>query len=300
MQLEWYAHLLLTYLLIYGTDAWYAKVLLLPWSIYSALALDSIIHNVNHWPPPPRWHIYLVWRWSAILLGMVPLSIKYQHWVHHRSYDLEEDPQNELRRICATSRLKFAFLLGRYVAREVGSSIKDLIPGIQQAGMTWRLRVTRPADYYEIIASQWLRAVLIACLLFADPYDTICFFIPVVVLVPPVVSNLMNLTDHLPAQLDHPFRQATYFHPGSSFERALCSLNHYTAATHLTHHLFPDIHFAFLHRLQSRLLPIYRRHEAPKSLIITTVLCGNPLALGCVFAGIIRHSGDFERWPSEN
>jgi hypothetical protein len=100
----------------------------------------------------------------------------------------------------------------------------------------------------------------------------------------------MNLTDHLPADLAHPFRQATYFEPASRMERLLSAVNHQTAATHLTHHLFPQVHFAHSRRLQKRLLPLYRRHRAPRSLIVNTTLLGNPLALLLVLRQVLHQA----------
>jgi fatty acid desaturase len=290
LQGEWIGIIAVTYWLIFFANAWYWKLLLVPWSIYSSLALDSIVHYINHWPTFRDQRLNHLWRISGILVFFIPLSIRYHHWAHHQAYDLNDDPQDELRRISEGGFWQKCWALCRYLGRELGSSLKDLLPWTRLPENILRLRTVRPAHYREIVRLQWARLVLLVVLLVFDPFDTICFFVPTVILIPTMASFLMNLTDHLPAQLDHPFRQATYYEPVTWLERSMSAFNHYTAATHLTHHLFPQIHFAFIRQLQRRLIPLYERHGSPQSFIITTILCGNPFSLLLTFLKIIRHS----------
>lgn len=291
MNVEWLAVIAVTYWLVFLANAWYWKLALIPWSIYSSLALDSIVHNINHWPTFRSRTMNQIWRLSGILVFLIPLSIRYHHWDHHKAYDLNDDPQDELRRIRRHGGWGAIWGLGRYLAKEIGSSLWDLMPWTRHPENIQRLRAARPAHFREIALSKWARLVLFLILLAVDPFDTLCFFTPAIILLPVLASFVMNLTDHLPAQLDHPFRQATYYEPATWLERTMSTLNHHTAATHLTHHLFPQVHFAFAPRLQRRLLPLYERHGAPRSFIINTVLCGNPISLGLTLHKIMRHVG---------
>jgi fatty acid desaturase len=74
-------------------------------------------------------------------------------------------------------------------------------------------------------------------------------------------------------------------------------VNHFTAATHLTHHLFPQVHWIHIRRLQRRLRRLYLRHEAPHSLIVNSMLLGNPLALLRVLGSLRHEPGPAGRWP---
>jgi fatty acid desaturase len=109
----------------------------------------------------------------------------------------------------------------------------------------------------------------------------------------------MNLTDHAPSDLTHPFRQATYLEPRTRMEKALSFVNHYTAATHLTHHLFPHVHWSHIRRLQRRLLRLYERWGAPRSMIVNSVLLGNPLGFVKVLRDLRRQRAVREVWPGE-
>ena len=52
LALEWLLLIAVTYLLVFGPLPWPLKlVLLIPWSLYSSLALDVAVHYFNHWPP---------------------------------------------------------------------------------------------------------------------------------------------------------------------------------------------------------------------------------------------------------
>jgi fatty acid desaturase len=116
--------------------------------------------------------------------------------------------------------------------------------------------------------------------------------------VAPLGSFIMNLTDHAPSDLTHPFRQATWLEPRTRMERLISFVNHQTAATHLTHHLFPQVHWIHMPRLQRRMRKLYTRYDAPPSMVVNTTLLGNPLALLRVLGSLKKLRPVAERWPA--
>src|SRR6202043_1555605 len=126
--------------------------------------------------------------------------------------------------------------------------------------------------------------------------ETLFLFLPATLVVALLASLLMNLTDHAPSDLRHPFRQATYLEPRTRLGRLFSWVNHFTAATHLTHHLFPQVHWIHVRRLQRRLGRLYARHEAPHSLIVNSMLLGNPFALLRVLRALRSEPGSAGRW----
>lgn len=81
-------------------------------------------------------------------------------------------------------------------------------------------------------------------------------------------------------------------------ERLISFVNHQTAATHLTHHLFPQVHWIHMPRLQRRMRKLYTRYDAPSSMVVNTTLLGNPLALLRVLGSLKRLRPVAERWPA--
>jgi fatty acid desaturase len=295
---EWVALIAATYLLVYGPLPWAAKaVLLLPWAIYSSLALDVAIHYLNHWPPFSRTWPNVVVRGLGVLLLTSPLEVRYHHWEHHRYSDPDDDPQITLARIRGGG-LRGWLALGRFLFTEVGSSAWGYLPLSSLPPYILALRQTKPAEYWEIVATRWALPVVILTLLLLRWQETLFLFLPATLVVALFASLLMNLTDHAPSDLRHPFRQATYLEPRSGLEHLFSLVNHHTAATHLTHHLFPQVHWIHVRRLQRRLLHLYARHDAPQSMIVNSMLVGNPVALLRVLAALRHEPGPAGRWPA--
>ncbi len=296
--IEWVSLVAVTYLLVFGPLPWPAKaVLLVPWAIYSSLALDVAIHYFNHWPPFSRPWANAAVRAVGILLLTSPLEVRYHHWEHHRYNDPADDPQLTLARIQGAGGWRGWLALGRYLGAEVARSAWGYLPLSPLPPYIRVLRRTKPADFWEIVATRWAVPAWIVVLLALRWRETLLLFLPATMLVALLASLLMNLTDHAPSDLTHPFRQATYLEPRTRLERLFSWVNHQTAATHLTHHLFPQVHWIHLRRLQRRLGRLYARYEAPRSLIVNSMLLGNPIALVRVVAALRHEPGPAGRWP---
>jgi fatty acid desaturase len=301
LALEWVGIIAGTYLLVYGPLPWAAKALLLvPWSIYASLALDVAIHYFNHWPPFSRPWANVALRAVGILALTSPLEVRYHHWEHHRYNDPDDDPQLTLARLQGApgaSGWRGWLALGRYLGVEVARSAWGYLPLSPLPPYIGELRRGKPADYWEIVATRWAVPIWIAVLLVFRLRETLFLFLPATMVVALLASFLMNLTDHAPSDLRHPFRQATYLEPRTRRERLFSWVNHFTAATHLTHHLFPQVHWLHVRRLQRRLCPLYARYQAPRSLIVNSMLLGNPFALLRVLGALRREPGPAGRWP---
>ncbi|HZF09610.1 MAG TPA: fatty acid desaturase [Thermoanaerobaculia bacterium] len=289
LALEWVGIIAGTYLLVYGPLPWAAKaVLLVPWSIYASLALDVAIHYFNHWPPSSRPWANVALRAVGVLALTSPLEVRYHHWEHHRYNDPDDDPQLTLAHIRSAPGWRGLLRLVRYLGLEVVRSAWGYLPLSPLPPYIAELRRAKPADYWEIVATRWAVPAWILVLLVLRWRETLFLFLPATMVVALLASFLMNLTDHAPSDLRHPFRQATYLEPRTRRERLFSWVNHFTAATHLTHHLFPQVHWLHVRRLQRRLRPLYTRYEAPHSLIVNSILLGNPVALLGVLGALRR------------
>jgi fatty acid desaturase len=296
--LEWAALIAGTCLLVYGPLPLPLKaVLLVPWAIYSSLAMDVAIHYFNHWPPFSRSWANAGVRALGILVLTSPLEVRYHHWEHHRYNDPDDDPQLTLARFQRAPGLRGWLALGRYLGTEVARSAWGYLPLSPLPPYIRVLRRTKPADYWEIVATRWAVPAWIVILLALRWRETLLLFLPATMIVSLLASFLMNLTDHAPSDLRHPFRQATYLEPRGRMRRLFSWVNHFTAATHLTHHLFPQVHWLHVRRLQRRLRPLYSRYQAPHSLIVNSMLLGNPIALLRVLRALRHEPGPAGRWP---
>jgi len=288
LAVEWFALIGVTYVLVFAPLPWALKiVLLVPWSLYSSLAIDVAIHYFNHWPLFRRegWNAFA--RALGVLVFVNPMEIRYHHWQHHRYNDPFDDPQTALREIATREGFRGWLALAGYLARETARSLKGILPWTAQEPYIRSLARTRPAHYREIVAVRWAIFGWLLVVLAVRPTQG-ALLATATLLLAPLASFVMNLTDHAPSDLAHPFRQATYLEPGSRRERFLSVVNHYTAATHLTHHLFPQVHWCHIRRLQRRMLRLYASYGAPRSLVVNSTLLGNPVGLLRVLAALKR------------
>jgi fatty acid desaturase len=283
---EWFGIIAVTYALAYGLPRGPLRLLLVPWALYAGFALDVIVHYTNHWPVFRSAWANRLWRWSGVLVFFNPLEIERVHHEHHRAYS---DPENEERPFGPEDRGKsfWACLL-----REAAESVLVLVPFRAMPACVAALAKKNPAEHREIVAMRWAFLAWAAVLTAIDPGDTLLSFLPAVVVVGSLASLIMNYTDHIPGDAHHPFRLATYLEPETRAEALFAAMNHHTAATHLTHHLFPSAHWVHLPALQRRLAPIYARQGAPRSLLVNSALAGDPVRLGRVLVGIERRRFD--------
>jgi fatty acid desaturase len=283
---EWFGLIAVTYALAYGLPSGPLQLLLVPWALYAGFALDVIVHYTNHWPVFESAWANRLWRWSGVLVFFNPLEIEHVHHEHHRAY---ADPENEERPFGPEDRGKSFW---RCLLRQLAESVLVLVPFRAMPACVAALARKRPAEHREIVAMRWAFPAWAAVLTALDPAHTLLLFLPAVVAVGSLASVIMNYTDHVPGDPRHPFRLATYLEPATRAEAFFAAMNHHTAATHLTHHLFPSAHWIHLRALQQRLAPIYARQGAPRSLLVTSALTGDPLGLARVLRGIERRRFD--------
>ncbi|MBL8899859.1 MAG: fatty acid desaturase [Planctomycetes bacterium] len=279
LALEWFALLAVSLGLIYGPLPLLAKALLLvPWALYAALAFDNITHYANHWPLFGVRALDALWRWSGVLVFYHPLEIRAIHNDHHRAYARAD---NDEKIFGARERGK-SFAL--YLVHGALGGLRSLMPWRAMDASVANLRTKRPDQHREIVLQRWTSALFFAVLAWMSPLETLALYVPAILLMGSLGSLVMNLTDHIPGDAHHPFRLATYLQPSTRAERFYDAVNHHTAATHLSHHLYPNVHWVHLPALQARLAPIYERQAAPRSLLLNSTLLGNPLA----FASVLR------------
>jgi fatty acid desaturase len=287
LAVEWLAIIAITYLLIYAVRSVPLKLaLLVPWSIYASLALDNITHYANHWPLFRGAFANALWRASGVLVFFNPREIQAIHSDHHRAYSRPDNDE----RVFGPEQRGQSF--ARYLLVETLDGLRVLVPWRAMAPPVAALAARRPAHLREIRAIRWAFLGWFGLLVVLDWRDTLFYFVPFVLLVGSFASLVMNLTDHIPGDSHHPFRFATYLAPKTRGEELFSAINHQTCATHLTHHLFPRVHWIHLRALQERLLPIYRRNGAPRSLIVNSTLAGNPLGLARVLRELSRRRFD--------
>jgi fatty acid desaturase len=284
---EWFAILAVFYGLVYGVRlTWLKAVLLVPWSLYAGFALDNITHYVNHWPVFRRPAGNALWRLSGVLVFSNPLEIRAIHGEHHRAYsraDGRERPFGEADR---------GHSFWAYLAVGALEGLVLLWPLRKMEPCVSALAVRRPAEWREIVSMRWAFLVWFLLLVALDLRDTLVFLVPSVLVIGSFASLVMNLTDHIPGDARRPFRLATYVEFSNALEELVSAVNHQTCATHLTHHLFPGVHWVHLRALQRELAPIYLRNGTPRSLMVNTTLLGNPLRLITVLRELERRRFD--------
>lgn len=264
----------LSYILIYSSIAWHLKlIILIPWSIYSALTIDNVIHYINHWNLFKKNWINYISRLIGIFSFNFILEQKYHHFEHHKYNNTLQDPLTTL----FDEQKHQTFY--EFVLKDIHYYFLDCLPLVKLPKYLIKLKKQNKSNFREIICTRWFCIVWFCILLLIDYKNTLFYYLPFIVLLPPVITFTMSLTDHVPGNPNHVFRQATYYQPKSKYESILSFLNHHSAATHLTHHLFPQVHWIFLQRLQFRILNIYEKHCAPKSIILNSFLIGNPFRL---------------------
>jgi len=304
LALEWFLLIAITYLLVYAplpmrSPLVLKLILLIPWALYSSLALDVDIHYFNHWPLFARRGMNRFVRLAGILVFASPLEISHHHWQHHRYNDPYDDPQTTLTAVARKPGLRSWIALVKYLGTETLRSLWGFLPWTVTPDYIQALRRSRPGEHREITFNRWANLAWLIVLLVVDWKDTALLLVPATLLLAPLASFVMNLTDHAPSDLTHPFRQATYLEPRTRMERLLSFINHYTAATHLTHHLFPHVHWCHIRRLQRRLLRTYARWGAPRSMIVGSVLLGNPFGFLQVLRALRRQRAVRDVWPGE-
>jgi fatty acid desaturase len=283
---EWMFVLGTTYGLVYGVPwLWLKALLLVPWSLYAALALDNITHYANHWPLLQSRLGNALWRCSGVTVFFNTLEIKAIHTEHHRAYN---QPDSDERPFTEADRGRSFW---GYLASGAWDGLMLLWPLRPMDPVVAALAKRRPAEYREIVLTRWAFPLWFGFLLVCDWQDTL-LLVPSVLMVGSLGSLVMNLTDHIPGDAKHPFRLATYLQPSTLRERLYSAVNHHTAATHLTHHLFARFHWLHLRRLQDQLAPIYERNGAPRSLLLTSVLVGNPLRFAALLGRLEKQRFD--------
>jgi fatty acid desaturase len=288
LSIEWSAIISITYILIYAVHPVGLKIaLLIPWSIYASLALDNITHYANHWPLFQGALANSLWRASGVLVFFNPLEIRAIHHEHHRAYNRPDNDE----RVFGPAQRGQSFV--RYLLVETLDGLRVLLPWRAMDPVVTALAKRRPAQHRELRIQRWAFLGWFILLVALDWRNTLFYFVPSVLLAGSFSSLVMNLTDHIPGDSRHRFRLATYLEPSTRREELYSALNHQTCATHLTHHLFPRVHWIHLRALQRLLLPIYRQNGAPRSLIVNSTLAGNPLRLALVLRELAQRRFDF-------
>lgn len=280
---ELLAHILITYGIVYFVQpVWLKIALLVPYALFSTFCIDSIIHNLNHWPAFREPGLNAAIRAHFIPLFCNALEIWHNHKEHHFSRDAGKP--TDTRDILDSPRFAGARIY-LFVARQTWLSLKGAMPWSALPDVQHKV----PArDKIEMVAIRAAHLLWLGALLWFDWADTLFFLVPCLLIASRIGSEVINLTDHIPGDWNAPFLQATWLEPANGWQRFLVRVNRATASTHLTHHLFPSVHWAHLDRLQSALAPIYRRQNAPVSLFVNSIILGNWFAVVRVLRDVER------------
>src|SRR6185503_384610 len=138
---------------------------------------------------------------------------RYPHWLHHKLNNSAEDPITTLESSIRHQSF-WTFVVKHTVLYPWYS-----MPWAPMSPTVTPLRKTRPRHYWEIVAVRWACLAWAIVLLAIDWRDTLFFMLPLTLLVSPFASDTMSLTDHVPGDPEHPFRQATYLEPVRPWQR---------------------------------------------------------------------------------
>ncbi|HEY3595529.1 MAG TPA: fatty acid desaturase, partial [Polyangiaceae bacterium] len=197
--------------------------------------------------------------WSVFPLPVV--LYRREHFHHHRYNNLSHDQTTTL----DASGTKHVSVF-RYVARNI-SSTRDFYALLSRA------------ERREAIVHVALCVALEVALCLFHRSAGLLFWLPVSWLGAPAMNALFCYFGHVPGNPYNKFRASTYVPVLHRWQRALSWLDFHNSAYHLTHHLFPSVHWSELHSLQKRMEPEYARQNSPRSMSFNSMILLNPFAL---------------------
>jgi fatty acid desaturase len=228
---------------------------------------ESCLHYAVHAPVFRKkvWNGLHRLSWCVFPLPVV--LYRREHFHHHRYNNLSHDQTTTL----DESGARHVSVL-TYVRRNVAST----------------------RDFYALLTRSERREAalhLVLCvalqvgLCLFDRSTGALFWLPVAWVGAPAMNALFCYFGHVPGNPYNKYRASTYVPVDHWWQRALSWLDFHNSAYHLTHHLFPSVHWSELDRLQKKMEPEYTRHRSPRSLAFNSMILLNPFAL---FATIWR------------
>jgi beta-carotene hydroxylase len=247
--------------LVFRNAPLWCKLALYPVAALLTQKYESPLHYATHAPVFRAKIGNTVHRLSWFIFPLPAVLYRREHFHHHRHDNLGPDKTTT---VDASGRRHVSVLV--YVCRNIAST----------RGF-WN-RLDR-AEQREAALHVALCVALAAILFSIDPVTTLVFWLPVSWVIAPAMNALFCYFGHVPGNPHSKYLASTYAPVERPWQRALCWLDFHNAAFHLTHHLFPGVHWSELERVQKALEGEYQRRGSPRSLAFNSMILLNPLAL---------------------
>jgi fatty acid desaturase len=239
----------------------WVKVVSYPIAALLTQKYESCLHYAVHAPVFRKKFLNALHRLSWFVFPLPVVLYRREHFHHHRFNNLSHDQTTTL----DDSGSKHVSVF-TYVARNI-SSTRDFYV------------LLNASERREALVHIGLCIALEAALCFFDRAAGLAFWLPVSWLGVPAMNALFCYFGHVPGNPYNKFRASTYVPVHHWWQRALTWLDFHNSAYHLTHHLFPSVHWSELESLQKRMEPEYAKHRSPRSLAFNSMILLNPFAL---------------------
>jgi beta-carotene hydroxylase len=237
------------------------KVVAYPIAALLTQKYESPLHYATHLPLFRKKYLNTIHRLSWCIFPLPAVMYRREHFHHHRHNNLGRDQTTTL----DASRERHVSVLA-YVWRNVAST-----RGFWNA--------LNGSERREAALHLGLCVALEIGLCLFDRTTTLVFWLPVSWLIAPAMNALFCYFGHVPGNPYSRYLASTYVPVTSRWQRLLCWLDFHNSAYHLTHHLFPGVHWSDLGHVQKDLEPEYQRRGSPRSLAFNSMIVLNPFAL---------------------
>jgi fatty acid desaturase len=243
---------------------------------------ESPLHYATHTPVFRAKIWNTVHRLSWFIFPLPAAVYRREHFHHHRYDNVGSDKTTTLD---ASGRRHVSVLT--YVSRNIAST-RGFWNGLEGP------------ERREAALHVALCVALGAVLFSVDRFATLAFWLPVSWVIAPAMNALFCYLGHVPGNPHSKYLASTYVPVEGRWQRALCWLDFHNAAFHLTHHLFPGVHWSELERVQKAAEGEYRRRGSPRSLAFNSMILLNPLALVATVWRVnrARHAMRIESLPA--
>ena len=239
----------------------WVKVVSYPVAALLTQKYESCLHYAVHAPVFRKKFMNAVHRLSWFVLPLPVVLYRREHFHHHRYNNLAHDQTTTL----DESGTRHVSVL-TYVRRNIAST-RDFYSLLSHS------------ERSEAALHLALCLTLLIALCVAAPVAGLLFWLPVSWIGAPAMNALFCYFGHVPGDPYDKYRASTYVPVEHWWQRALCWLDFHNSAYHLTHHLFPSVHWSELHKLQKQMEPEYEQHHSPRSLAFNSMILLNPFAL---------------------
>lgn len=234
------------------------------WWIGAVLTMryEGLLHWCVHTPIFRTKRLNKLHRLSFCVIPPPVVFYRIEHFNHHQLENAASDPSTTL---AESGRSHYGIF--RY-----------MLEGLTRPGFFPFYRRMSPSERRECILSLGLTLALAIGLFMIDAYATLIFWIPVTWIASFPLVALLNYVDHVPGDPGEAFRYATYAETRTPYQRLLSLIDLHNFTYHLSHHRFPQVHWADLGDLHAASLDDYKRNGSPVTYGLNSSLVFNPVA----------------------